>query len=263
MAEISAHTPLQLVFLLVSAVAAGAINSMAGGGTLFTFPALLAAGVSPVAANATSSVALVPGSFSAGWAYRGEVGNYSGRVLGFLVVPSLLGGLLGAWLVPVAGDALFRRLVPGLILGATLLFIVQEPLRRWRERRSAEAAETRLEEVNLWRLGGGQFLVSVYGGFFGAGIGILMLAELGLVGLTNIHQMNGLKTFGAVCINGIGALYFAVGAHVRWHLAALMAVGAILGGYGGAWLAQRIGQKSVRAVIIATGLGIGLYMLFR
>jgi uncharacterized protein len=242
-------------------VAAGAINAMAGGGTIFTFPALLAAGVSPVAANATSTVALVPGSFSAGWAYRRELGTYSSRVLGFLVVPSLIGGLVGAWLVAVAGDELFRRLVPALILGATVLFIVQEPLRRWRERRTAEVAESGLQDVNLWKLGFGQFLVSVYGGFFGAGIGILMLAELGLVGLTNIHQMNGLKNFGAVCINAIAALYFAVGGHVRWHLAALMAVGAILGGYGGAWLAQRIGQNTVRGVIIATGLGIGLYML--
>jgi uncharacterized protein len=260
---VAAHTPLQLLFLLVAAVAAGAINSMAGGGTLFTFPALLAAGVSPVAANATSTVALVPGSFSAGWAYRSELGNYSRRVLGFLVVPSLLGGLLGAWLVAVAGDALFRRLVPALILGATALFIVQEPLRRWRERRSAEVRQAGFHEVSLWKLGLAQFLVSVYGGFFGAGIGILMLAELGLVGLTNIHQMNGLKNFGAVCINAIAALYFAVGAHVRWHLAGLMAVGAILGGYAGAWLAQRIGQNGVRAVVVATGLGIGLYMLVR
>lgn len=242
-------------------MAAGAINAMAGGGTIFTFPALLAAGVSPVAANATSTVALVPGSFSAGWAYRRELGTYSGRVLWFLVVPSLVGGLVGAWLVAVAGDELFRRLVPALILGATVLFIVQEPLRRWRERRTAEVAESGLQDVNLWKLGFGQFLVSVYGGFFGAGIGILMLAELGLVGLTNIHRMNGLKNFGAVCINAIAALYFAVGGHVRWHLAALMAVGAILGGYGGAWLAQRIGQNTVRGVIIATGLGIGLYML--
>jgi uncharacterized membrane protein YfcA len=236
---------------------------MASGGTLFTFPALLAAGVTPVAANATSTVALVPGSFSAGWAYRRELGNYSHRVLGSLIVPSLLGGLLGAWLVPVAGDALFRRLVPALILGATVLFIVQEPLRRWGERRTSETVQGGLQDVNLWKLGFGQFLTSVYGGFFGAGIGILMLAELGLIGLTNIHQMNGLKNFGAVCINGIAALYFALGSHVRWHLAALMAVGAILGGYGGAWLAQRIGEKSVRAVIIATGLGIGLYMLLR
>jgi len=260
---VSAHTPGQLLFLLASAIAAGVMNALAGGGTLLTFPALLAAGVTPVAANATSSLALAPGSFSAGWGYRRELGNYGGRMLSFLIVPSLLGGLLGAWLVTVAGDELFRRIVPALILGSTLLFILQEPLRRWRERRMEQEQGPTLGDVHLWTLGFFQLVVSVYGGFFGAAIGILMLAELGLVGLTNIHQMNGLKNFGAVCINGIAALYFAVGNLVRWPLAAVMAVGAILGGYFGAWLAQRLGQRTVRGVVIATGLGIGLYMLFR
>lgn len=252
-----------LLLLFLTAIAAGAINALAGGGTLFTFPALLAAGVTPVAANATSTVALVPGSLSAGWGYRREVGTYSGRVLTFLIVPSLVGGLLGAWLVAAAGDALFRRLVPALIFGATLLFIVQEPLRRWRERRTRDAEARGLHELNLWALAVGQFVVAVYGGFFGAGIGILMLAELGLVGLSNIHQMNGLKNFGAACINGIAAIYFAIFAHVRWPLAALMAVGSVLGGYTGAWLAQRIGERMVRAVVIVTGLGIGVWMLVK
>jgi len=253
--------PGDLLFLFLTAIAAGAMNALAGGGTLLTFPALLAAGVSPVAANATNAVALVPGSLSAGWGFRRELGSHTNRVLIVLMVTSLAGGLLGAWLVVVAGDALLRALVPWLILGATALFIVQEPLRRWRERRTAALESRGLDEVNLWGLAAAQFVVAVYGGFFGAGMGILMLAELGLVGLTNIHQMNGLKNFAAVCINGIAALYFAVGEHVRWPLAALMAVGAVLGGYGGAWLAQRIGEAMVRWVIIVIGLGIGLYLL--
>ena len=259
----SAHSPGQLLFLVVSAVGAGILNALAGGGTLLTYPALLAAGVTPVAANATSTVALVPGSLSAGWGYRKALGDYSGRVLVFLTVPTLLGGLVGAWLVTVAGDTLFSRIVPVLILGATFLFIVQEPFRRWRERRTPGREGRSLGDVNLWTLGMAQLLVSIYGGFFGAGIGILMLAELGLVGLNNIHQMNGLKNFGAFSINCIAALYFALGQHVRWPLAAVMAVGAIVGGSGGAWLAQRIGQQTVRAIVVVTGLGIGLYMLVR
>ena len=237
------------------------MNAVAGGGTILTFPALLAAGVSPVAANATNAVALVPGSLSAGWAFRRELGLESRRVLITLVISSLAGGLVGAWLVIVAGDALFRAMVPWLILGATALFILQEPLRRWREHRSAGRAARALDDLNLWVLAAAQFVVAVYGGFFGAAMGILMLAELGLVGLTNIHQMNGLKNFAAVCINGIAALYFALGNHVHWPLAALMAVGAVLGGYSGAWVAQRIGQAMVRWVIIVIGLGIGVYML--
>ena len=250
-----------LLFLFLTSIVAGAMNALAGGGTLLTFPALLAAGVSPVVANATNAVALVPGSLSAGWGFRRELGAHTNRVLIALLVSSLAGGLVGAWLVVMAGDALFRALVPWLILGSTALFIVQEPLRRWRERRSAEAEPRGLDEVNVWWISAGQFVVAVYGGFFGAAMGILMLAELGLVGLTNIHQMNALKNVAAVCINGIAALYFALGQHVRWPLAALMAIGAVLGGYAGAWVAQRIGPAMVRWAIIVIGLGIGLYML--
>lgn len=252
-----------LLFLFLTSIVAGAMNALAGGGTVLTFPALLAAGVTPVAANATNAVALVPGSLSAGLSFRSELGNDTGRVLGYLLAASLAGGLLGAWLVVVAGDALFRALVPWLILGATGLFIAQEPLRRWRERRSTAGGGKDLGDLNLWALAAGQFVVAVYGGFFGAGMGILMLAELGLLGLTNIHQMNGLKNFAAVCINGIAAVYFALGEHVRWPLATLMAVGAVLGGYAGAWFAQRIGEAMVRWAIIVIGLGIGGYMLVR
>lgn len=254
-------SPGYLVFLLATSVVAGVMNALAGGGTVLTFPVLLAAGVSPVAANATNAVALVPGSFTAGWGFRGELGPRSGRLLLFLLAASLAGGLLGAWLVVVAGDALFRALVPWLILGSTVLFIAQEPLRRWRERRSSRRGEKRLEDLNLWGLAAGQFIVAIYGGFFGAGMGILMLAELGLIGLTNIHQMNGLKNFAAVCINGIAAVFFALGHHVVWPLVPPVAVGAVVGGYGGAWVAQRIGEARVRWMIVVIGLAIGGYML--
>jgi len=257
------HSPLQLLLLFLVSIVAGTMNALAGGGTLLTFPALLAAGVPPVVANATNTVALVPGSLSAGWGFRDEIGTPTRPVIAVLLASCIAGGLVGAWLVVMAGDALFRALVPWLIFAATALFLVQEPLRHWRERRSATAAPRELDQANLWVLTAGQFVVAVYGGFFGAGMGILMLAELGLVGLTNIHQMNGLKNLGALCINGIAAVYFAVGRHVRWPLVALMAVGSVLGGYAGAWLAQRIGERLVRAVIIAIGLGMGAWMLVK
>jgi len=257
-------TPLGLGFLFVSAVGAGVMNSIAGGGTLLTFPMLLAIGVSPVTANATNAVALVPGSFSAGWTYRSEIGRYGRRLIAVLVASSALGGCVGALLVAVAGDALFRKLVPWLILSATALFVIQEPLRLWRERHSTptEAVQT-LDDRHTWVLAAAHFLVSVYGGFFGAGMGILMLAELGFAGLSNIHQMNGLKNFGAAFINFTAAVTFAVGGHVSWSLALLMMVGAILGGWGGAVVAQRIGQRPVRWTVVAIGLLTGVLTFVR
>jgi uncharacterized protein len=255
---------LGLGLLFAAAVGAGLMNSMAGGGTLLTFPSLLAAGVSPVMANATNAVALVPGSFASGFTFRRDLGEYGPRLIVYLVASSVLGAFVGATLVAVAGDALFRRLVPWLIIGSTVLFIVQEPLRRWREQRSASGlTPPALGEGSLWGLATAHFLVSVYGGFFGAGMGILMLAELGFVGLTNIHQMNGLKNFGAAFINLTAAVTFIAGGLVLWRLAALMAVGSILGGWGGARLAQRIGQGAVRWVVVAVGLVTGAATLFR
>jgi uncharacterized membrane protein YfcA len=259
-------SPLGLVLLFLAAVGAGVMNSMAGGGTLLTFPSLLAAGVTPVAANATNAVALVPGSFSAGWAYRDDLGRLGARPMAWLMTASAVGGFVGAKLVAIAGDALFRRMVPWLILGATVLFVVQGPLQRRRERRASVSdtgAEPALGGANLRGLAGAHLLVSVYGGFFGAGMGILMLAELGFAGLANIHQMNGIKNFGAALINLTAAVAFLAGGHVHVRLAALMAVGAILGGWGGGKLAQLIGQRSVRWVVVTIGVMTGLATLIR
>jgi uncharacterized protein len=251
---------MEYLLLMLAAMAAGAINSVAGGGTLVTFPALLAVGVSPITANATSTVALVPGSLSSFWGYRGELKGPKQRLL-WLGIPSVFGGLAGALFVLRAGDTLFSKLVPWLILGATVLFIVQEPVRRWTERRLGAA-----DDRTLWRLAavaGFQFLVALYGGFFGAGIGILMLAALGILGIQNIHRMNGLKNFANVCINGVAAATFMLQHRVQWNLALVMAAGAIVGGYGGAGIAQRIGQKNVRRIVVVIGLGIGISMLVR
>jgi uncharacterized membrane protein YfcA len=260
-------SPVGLLLLVLSALGAGLMNSIAGGGTLLTFPSLLAAGITPVAANATSSVALMPGSFSAGWAYRDELRGLSRRALAWLMATSALGGLVGAILVAVAGDALFRRLVPWLILGATALFIVQGPLQRWRESRAAatdvDAADRVFEGRRLWVFAAVHLLVAIYGGFFGAGMGILMLAELGFAGLANIHQMNGLKNFGAVLINLTAAIAFLAGGHVHLGLAALMAAGSILGGWGGGRIAQIIGPRRVRWAVVAIGIATGVATLVR
>ncbi len=275
-------TPFHLLLLFATALIAGAINSVAGGGTLLTFPALLAAGIPAVAANATSTVALVPGSVTAYWGYRGEMGRSRGemgrsrRELAALALPSLLGGALGAWLAVKAGNALFDHLVPWLILTATFLFLVQDPVRRWLDKKSHSACTEEPEEFapsspplkspGTFSGPGAlifQFFVAVYGGFFGAGIGILMLAALGFLGQTNIHRMNGLKNFAAICINGVGAATFIFFGRVDWPLALVMAAGAIIGGFGGAGLARRVGQNNVRRMVVAIGLLFGAYTLWK
>jgi len=250
------------LMLFGAAFLAGIVNSMAGGGTLITFPALLSAGLPAVAANATSTVALVPGSFSAFWGYRAEVQG-EGRLLAVLAVPSLFGGTLGALAADRIGDSVFGKLAPLLVLGATVLFMAQEPLRRWSHSVSGGGAEDGRQARGLGAIAGFQLLVALYGGFFGAGIGILMLAALGVLGLRDIHRMNGLKNLAAVCINGLAALTFAACGRVDWRIASFMIVGGIAGGYTGAGLAQRLGQQMVRRIIVLIGLLISLYLFLR
>lgn len=245
-------------FLFGAAFLAGAVNAVAGGGTLITFPALLAAGLSPVAANATSTVGLVPGSFSSFWAYRRSVRGQR-ALLWALLVPSVVGGGLGAWLVNAVGDATFARLVPWLIFGATALFVAQG----WLRRRATATDAGALSPARLAAIAAFQLVVAVYGGFFGAGIGILMLAALGLLGLADIHHMNGLKNLASVAINAVASVTFALEGRVDWRLALLMAAGGMAGGYGGAGAAQKLGQQTVRRLVVGIGVAIGLYLLIR
>ena len=240
---------------LVAAFGAGAVNAIAGGGTLLTFPAIVALGVTPLVANATSTVALWPGSLGSMWGYRGELVGARRWVIDF-AVPSVSGGALGAWLLLHTAPAAFARIVPFLVLGATVLFLVQRPLLR---RLNVSRAEPEGPGAGFLVA---QFLVAVYGGYFGAGIGILMLAALGFMGLTNIHRMNGLKNWGGTCINGVAVVMFAFGGIVDWPIALTMAAGGVLGGYAGARLAQRVGQERVRGAIVAIGLAAFCWLLY-
>jgi hypothetical protein len=239
--------------------AAGAINSVAGGGTLVTFPTLVWLGLPPVIANATNTVAIWPGSLGGMWGYRRELRD-SGRGLLGLAAPSFLGGLLGAVLLRATAPVTFDLLVPYLILFATLLFMAQQPVQRFLG--TAHADHTHSPK---WFAGAVafQFAVAVYGGYFGAGIGILMLAALAILGLSDIHRMNGWKNFFALCINGVAALYFVFAGMVDWPFAAVMAAGSIAGGAGGAGVARRIGRTAVRRIVIAIGLGMAVSMFFR
>ena len=242
-----------------SALGAGMINSVAGGGTLLSFPALVWLGVPSIAANATSTVALWPGSLGSVWGYRRELRD-ADRGLWALAPPSLTGGLLGAILLSRTPPVVFDRLVPLLIFFATCLLAAQEPIQR---RFDLSAIHTTARSPWLSWSVLFQAGVGIYGGYFGAGIGILMLAALSLMGHTDIHQMNAVKNVLAVCINGVAAAYFVVSGLVIWQDAAVMAAGAVLGGVGGAGLARRMGQVAVRRIVIAIGFGMAAALLVK
>jgi hypothetical protein len=253
----------RLVLIILATMLGSAVNSIAGGGTLLTFPALVGLGVPAIVANATSTVALVPGTLSSLVGYRDELTGARAWALWF-AVPSILGGITGALLLLATSSEQFDAVVPWLVMGATGLFVVQRPMMRWLRTRSgiAVAADDdpalRPPPMTVLLF---QFGVAVYGGYFGAGIGILMLAALGFMGFTNIHRMNGLKSWGGMCANVVAAATFAMSHLVNWPLAGLMAVAAIVGGYGGSRLAQRISQERVRQAIIAIGFASGIWLL--
>ena len=240
------------------------MNAIAGGGTLMTFPALVAAGLSPLAANATSTVALVPGALTSMLGYRGELVGARRWAIA-LTLPSLLGGAVGAWLLLHTPGATFNHVVPWLVLGATTLFGVQRPLLPWIRRHHTTA----LDDEALSVAGPGpmllawQFTIGLYGGYFGAGVGILMLAALGFMGFTNLHRMNGLKNWGGFCMNVVASATFAFSGIVDWPVALTMAVAAMAGGYLGSRGAQRVPQRAVRAGVVVVGTVSGLWLLAR
>ncbi|HET7452411.1 MAG TPA: sulfite exporter TauE/SafE family protein [Thermoanaerobaculia bacterium] len=244
--------------LVASSIGAGVMNALAGGGTILTYPTLLFLGESAIVANATSTVALWPGAAASMWGYRREVATHR-EWLTTLLVPSLLGGAVGAVLLLRTPTKSFERLAPFLILFATLLFLAQGALSRSSRKAAAQPrSRGRLVAALLF-----QFGVAIYGGYFGAGIGILMLATLGFLGLSDIHAMNGLKNFFGMCINAVAAAYFVFRGAVEWPAALVMTAGAIAGGYGGARFARRIGKAKSRAAVAVIGFGIAIVLFVR
>jgi uncharacterized membrane protein YfcA len=245
--------------LVAAALAAGVVNTVAGGGTLLTFPSLLRAGLRPVFANATSTVALVPASVSAAWGFRGELAG-TGPWLRLLLGPSLVGGAIGSLLVTRLPERYFGTLVPWLLLTAALLFLVQP----WMTRHFVAHAAAGMPG---WRVrvvvAFFQFGVAVYGGYFGAGIGILMLTALAFMGLGDIHRMNAVKAVLGTAINGVSVVVFVMDAKVEWGLAALMAAGGVVGGYAGARLGRLLPKGLVRWLVIGVGLGLAAYYFWK
>lgn len=245
--------------MLATAFAAGVINAIAGGGTLLTFPVLIWLGLDPKVANATSTVALWPGLFGGLFGYRKELEN-SGTILFRLGLTSFIAGALGAWLLIWTPSRTFARLVPFLILFATILFMLQGAINRRLRLGSLENDPTA-----LWWAGAivFQFFSAMYGGYFGAGNGILMLAALGLLGLHDLHRANGIKNFLGIAINSVAVLSFSLKHLVVWQDSLVMACGALAGGYFGASMAVRIGQVWVRRGVVVIGLVIFVVMLWK
>lgn len=239
----------QMAALFASAAGAGAMNAMAGGGTILTFPTLLFLGEPAITANATSAVALWPGSAASLYGYREEVRTHR-NWLGRLLLPSLLGGALGAVLLLRTPAKTFEHLAPYLVLFATLLFAVQGAISRG-SGAARPASPGRVAAA--WIV---QFFVAVYGGYFGAGVSILMLAVLGFLGLADIHAANGLKSFFVLCINGVAAIWFIVQRAVHWPAALVLIAGAIVGGYAGARFGRSISRAAARRVVVGIGLAV-------
>jgi uncharacterized membrane protein YfcA len=250
----------EMVGLMLAAAAGGAINAVAGGGTLITFPALLFFGTPAIIANATSTLALMAGTSGSIFGYRQHLTAVSPWLWRFIPA-SILGGLLGASLLTRTSDAMFARLVPLLILFATVLFLGQGLVRRLVNRNDSAAVQGKTRTP--WGAILFQFAVAIYGGYFGAGIGILMLASLGFIGLSDIHEMNTLKTILASLINLVATIWFISAGLIHWPKAGIMTVGALAGYFLGAHFSQRISQQRVRQIIVAIGFILSAVTFYR
>ncbi len=240
------------LLIIVAAFAAGALNAIAGGGSFLTFPALVFAGVAPVAANATSTVALFPAQASASWGYRHDIGGITEISLPVLAVLSLIGGGIGALLLLLTPNSLFSAIVPWLLCFATVVFAV------------GSFAPGVMSSLSLGRIGIHvvQFFIAIYGGYFGGGIGILMLAGLTLFGMRDIHAMNGLKILLAGVMNATAVVTFVVAGVVHWPQALMMAASSIFGGYAGAIYGKRLDPRHIKTGVVILGAGLTVYFFY-
>jgi len=254
-------TFLQASILFVAAILGGTLNSVAGGGTFITLPALIFTGVLPINANASSTVALWPGSIASVWAYRKEFANQRRLVTFLLSITSLIGGILGAELLVRTSQTTFVKLLPYLLLLATVLFALSGPINtRLHGKTTLKNRQSWLTLVGISLL---QLVIAIYGGYFGGGIGILMLATLGLMGMENIHEMNAMKTLLTTFINGVAVIIFIIRGIVVWPQAIVMVIGAIIGGYTGAYFARKIDQRLIRGFVILVGVSMTIYFFLR
>lgn len=250
---------IELILVGLAAAAAGAVNALAGGGTLITFPALVAAGIPAVAANVTNTVALCPGYLGATLAQAKDLRGQAGRL--WMALPAgVIGGIIGGILLLNTGERVFRDLVPFLILSASGLLAAQDPLKTWLVRHADRTgAKPVFERLAALPLG----LAAIYGGYFGAGLSVIVLAALGLMLDDSLTRLNALKQAVAFSVNIAAAIFFLFSGRVEWTAALVMAVGALIGGVAGGRLAGRIKPATLRWVVVVIGVVIALIYLVR
>lgn len=242
------------LLIIAAAFGAGVLNTIAGGGTFLTFPALVFIGVPPVIANATSAVAVFPGYLGGTFGFREEIGSFERPILLKLIIVTLIGGLAGSLLLLVSSNRAFSFIAPFLLLAATLAFLFGDQIRSW--------AKNRQRTVTPFGTAG-LFCVSIYGGYFNGGLGIVLLALFSLWGMSNIHQMNGLKNGLSFALSAISVAVFAIGGLVEWKPAAVMMTAAIIGGYSGAPIARALPRHVIRWLIAAVGFSMSAIFFAR
>jgi uncharacterized membrane protein YfcA len=244
-----------LVLLLSAALIGGLANALAGGGTFLVFPALVLAGLDPIAANATSASTMLPGGAASAWVYsRGS--KYDRRLVRALIAASVAGGIAGSVLVLLTPSARFARLVPYLMLSAAIVFTFSEQLSR--------AAAAHISGRTLWGpLIAGQFLISVYGGYFGAGMGVLMIVLFAMTANMDVQESAALRFYTTLAINGPAVAIFAARGVVVWQLSIPMALAAITGGFFGAKLVRRMSRSAARYAVLVFAWAISLWLLWR
>jgi uncharacterized membrane protein YfcA len=249
-------TIFEILLLLSAAFGAGVLNTIAGGGTFLTFPALVFVGIPPVVANATSTVAVLPGYLGGALGFRKEVMEFDRKQLYRLIGIGLLGGAVGSFLLLISSDRAFSTLVPFLLLLATLIFLFGARIRAWAAERSQSVTPFGFI---------GMFAVSTYGGYFNGGLGIILLALFSLWGMTNIHQMNGLKTAMSFILSVISVAIFAGAGIIEWKAGLMMMVASTAGGYAGAPISKALPMSVVRAIVATVGFvmsGVFFYRIF-
>ena len=243
-----------LILILVAGFLGGLLNAIAGGGTFITFPALVFIGIPEIAANATSTVAAMPGYLSAAIGFRKDIAELDRKLLLRLTLWSMLGGGIGSGLLLISSNEAFAILIPFLLLGATLVFLRGAQIREWAARQRGAVTA----------FGAGTMIpVAIYGGFFNGGLGIVLLALFSMWGMTDLHAMNGLKCWLSFALSVVSFVIFAIGGKVVWIPALVMGLGTILGGLAGAPVARRIPMPVLRKLIAAVGFGMTAVFLYR